>query len=529
MRSGQRSTNVYRGADRRSRQAQAAPALTVKELFQQAALLPAAAVIPLAVVLMRGVTPLATANALQVLGALAAVVAGAAMLVCWKIGGRAGPGWLGVALVNLGLLSETYYSLALVGLGRLGPVEPYGRLVVCVVVAAVAVAALRSPEVDSSFRPVRVMAATVLIGVCGLGLLERTLPESYAQGGGTGVQAGTTAASAVVWLAIGLYTVLGRKPSFTRTWVGCFSLVLAAGSGVAAVIASSPWRPVVNQTGYLLAAAFALVGSASELRSTVQGQDRFAFSLRRNLNDMRSQMETERAELEERLHDLRNAVAAMRSAHSTLQNYQHRLDEETRNMLADAFSSELSRLQTLIEPGRRMRSEEFCLARALQPVLATERTWGAALEVHIEPVAVRGDPQGVAQVVQNLLTNARLYAPGSPVSVTAERLADRVIVRVADCGPGIPEGERLTVFGRGARGSTSAGTSGSGIGLFVASRLMAEMGGALRLADSGDPSGRPGACFVLELPAAGTDPRVKEPVQEPAPAPGLPVISFPQN
>ncbi len=84
-------------------------------------------------------------------------------------------------------------------------------------------------------------------------------------------------------------------------------------------------------------------------------------------------------------------------------------------------------------------------------------------------------------------------------------------MRIADAGPGIPEGERLTVFGRGARGSTSAGTSGSGLGLNVASRLMADMGGTLHLADPGDATVGPGACFVLELPAARADPRVHEP------------------
>ncbi len=84
-------------------------------------------------------------------------------------------------------------------------------------------------------------------------------------------------------------------------------------------------------------------------------------------------------------------------------------------------------------------------------------------------------------------------------------------MRIADGGPGIPEGERLTVSGRGVRGSTSAGTSGSGLGLNVASRLMADMGGTLHLADPGDPAGGPGACFVLELPAARSDQRVREP------------------
>ena len=71
-----------------------------------------------------------------------------------------------------------------------------------------------------------------------------------------------------------------------------------------------------------------------------------------------------------------------------------------------------------------------------------------------------------------------------------------------DSGPGIPERERAAVFERGVRGSTSVGVDGTGLGLFVSRRLMAEQHGNLRLR-SGAAGG---ACFVLDLPAAVSDP-----------------------
>ena len=63
---------------------------------------------------------------------------------------------------------------------------------------------------------------------------------------------------------------------------------------------------------------------------------------------------------------------------------------------------------------------------------------------------------------------------------------------------------RRSIFERSRRGSTSDGVEGSGLGLYVASRLMREQGGDLWVTDN--PGG--GAAFVMSLPAPdGTGPR----------------------
>ena len=111
---------------------------------------------------------------------------------------------------------------------------------------------------------------------------------------------------------------------------------------------------------------------------------------------------------------------------------------------------------------------------------------------------MRGRPVDTAAVVQNLFVNARRYAPGSVITVNATERDGRVEILVEDSGPGIPERERASVFERGVRGSTSRGVEGTGLGLFVSRRLMAEQHGSLRLR----AGAAGGACFVLELPAA---------------------------
>ena len=108
-------------------------------------------------------------------------------------------------------------------------------------------------------------------------------------------------------------------------------------------------------------------------------------------------------------------------------------------------------------------------------------------------IVVQGRPDSTAQVVVALLDNARQHAPGSPVEVRAESRCDVATVFVEDRGPGIPaRSAPERIFGRGVRGSDSGG---SGLGLYIARRVMAEQGGSI------DVSARPGGgtSFVLRF------------------------------
>jgi signal transduction histidine kinase len=105
------------------------------------------------------------------------------------------------------------------------------------------------------------------------------------------------------------------------------------------------------------------------------------------------------------------------------------------------------------------------------------------------------DRNRLHRVIENLVSNALKYSSGD-VRVFLGSEGDCVRVRVSDEGEGIPSHERETVFEWFARGSSSAGIGGTGIGL-ASSRRIAELhGGSLILAEG---SGR-GATFVLELP-----------------------------
>lgn len=119
--------------------------------------------------------------------------------------------------------------------------------------------------------------------------------------------------------------------------------------------------------------------------------------------------------------------------------------------------------------------------------------------VSVETVDVRvmADPVRVGQALRNLLANATRYAaPGTPVSVEGRFAGEeRVLLRVRDHGPGIPVDERERVRERYVRGRGAADVEGSGLGLYVATRIAEAHGGELDIEDA--PGGGTVVSFTL--------------------------------
>jgi len=137
-------------------------------------------------------------------------------------------------------------------------------------------------------------------------------------------------------------------------------------------------------------------------------------------------------------------------------------------------------------------------AAQFEPALAAR---GIELELVLGgPLETAADPDGVEQIVANLLSNVDKYAAaGGHARISTTRAGDRAVVRVADRGPGIPAAHRDAIFRPFHRVSDSLteGASGTGIGLAIARQLARAGGGELSL----EPSER-GACFALSLPLA---------------------------
>jgi signal transduction histidine kinase len=114
-------------------------------------------------------------------------------------------------------------------------------------------------------------------------------------------------------------------------------------------------------------------------------------------------------------------------------------------------------------------------------------------------IRVRADPDRLAQVVTNLVSNAVKFSPrGASVRVRAESRNGQARVLVEDAGPGVPEDFREQLFRPFAQadGSVTRSRGGTGLGLSIAKTLVESAGGRIGV-DS--PQGR-GATFWFELP-----------------------------
>ena len=117
------------------------------------------------------------------------------------------------------------------------------------------------------------------------------------------------------------------------------------------------------------------------------------------------------------------------------------------------------------------------------------------------PAPVLGDRQRLAQVVDNIVSNAIKYSPeGGRVGVGVETDPSTVRVEIADQGIGIPEDELERMFERffRARTARSARIGGTGLGLAITHAIVEKHGGHIRV----ESSEGEGTTFVVELPHA---------------------------
>lgn len=139
------------------------------------------------------------------------------------------------------------------------------------------------------------------------------------------------------------------------------------------------------------------------------------------------------------------------------------------------------------------------VAERFAPVAAAR---GVSIERAVTPLLARADPDRVAQILSNFVSNAIRYAPdGSVVTISLAQAGDHVRIGVRDRGPGLAPDQLEAVFERFYRvdPARSRTAGGSGIGLAIA-RALAEAMDGQTWAEL--PADGPGVVFNLELPAA---------------------------
>ncbi len=195
----------------------------------------------------------------------------------------------------------------------------------------------------------------------------------------------------------------------------------------------------------------------------------------------------------ERDHELRAALYGMEALARGLCEHREHLASAQVDELMMGLVAEIRRVRGLVA-GRVGTPRTFDIRAAILPVISCAQASGADVHCSVPSgVDVVGRRNCTAQVVVALLDNARKHAASSPVEIRVVDAADAVSLYIEDRGPGIPESLRDRLFERGVRGDDS---TGSGLGLCVAHRLMAEQGGTIEVHSR--PGG--GSSFVLRFP-----------------------------
>lgn len=124
---------------------------------------------------------------------------------------------------------------------------------------------------------------------------------------------------------------------------------------------------------------------------------------------------------------------------------------------------------------------------------AVPEEWVHRMRLPQGPVGGRADPVFVARMVRNLVLNAIQAIKTRPgvIEVSVMREGQEVVIRVADEGPGLPEG--VDVFEPFRTGKPT----GTGLGLALVRSFASAQGGTVEAANR--PEG--GAVFTIRLPA----------------------------
>src|SRR5690242_8727290 len=343
---------------------------------------------------------------------------------------------------------------------------------------------------------VSVLVALIAIGVIAVGVLvvaQSTFEQLMVQAGSSATEAHDMFDQAV-----------------TTIFLVAVAVAIAVSVALAVVLASRLSRPLRQ----IARAAERIAAGDYEARVPKGGADEVA-SLADSFNKMaHSLAEQER----ERRDFIVNAAHELRTPLTNLQGYLEGLRDGVIAPTAEQFRSLHEEAQRLVRLSqsldalaandlrdRKLAREELDLAQMVRNSLEVSRPAFEAKQIKLEVVApdrlaVRAEPDAVAQVLGNLLQNAPRYTPPSgTVSVRAEHRGSFAVVSIANSGDGIPAEDLPHVFERFYRveKSRDAARGGAGIGLAIVKELVEAAGGTV----GADSDGRL-TRFWFSLPSA---------------------------
>lgn len=287
--------------------------------------------------------------------------------------------------------------------------------------------------------------------------------------------------------------------------------VTALGALVAGLVARRVLRPVglASEAAAQIAAGDLSVripgDTSDEFGRWAESFNLMAVSLEGKVADLEEATARERRFVADVSHELRTPVTALINEAALLAAHLERQpvpDEDRR--IAAMLAADTGRLRTLVEDLLEISrldagtgggpAQEVDIAGFLR-ALVDQRSPGAELTISGPEGRVETDPRALERIVGNLLDNAAQHAAGRPVSVEALLHDGRLVVEVADSGPGVAAEELPRLFDRFYKSDRSR-AGGSGLGLSLAREHAHRLGGDLtaRTAAAG------GMVFTLDIP-----------------------------
>ena len=174
---------------------------------------------------------------------------------------------------------------------------------------------------------------------------------------------------------------------------------------------------------------------------------------------------------------------------------------EMLNTLLDFFRLDNGKEQPNLSPCR-ISAITHILETEFMPI-AMNKGLTLIVESHTDAVVLT-DKERILQIGNNLLSNAIKFTDNGSVSLAADYDNGLLKLIVEDTGTGMTEDEQQRVFGAFERLSNAAAKDGFGLGLSIVQRIVAMLGGTIRLESEKGKGSR----FTVEIPmqTAGEQP-----------------------
>ena len=213
-------------------------------------------------------------------------------------------------------------------------------------------------------------------------------------------------------------------------------------------------------------------------------------------------------------HELRSPLTSIKGFSATLVKRWDRFSDDQKLQFMETILSDANRMSRIItevldlarlEAGQlELMAADAHLASVVDKAVSEVEAVPGAERVKVDvpdDITVRADADRLERIVATLVENGVKFSEDGPVELKARVEGDKVIIEVTDRGVGIEPDRIDSIFSGPGPAGQMAGPRGTGLGLFLARRLVDAHRGTLAV----DSALGKGSTFTLTLPKEAKD------------------------